>query len=76
MKIATTLVIFSILFSHSIVSSHADSFLSLGTTALLEAYNTVSKIDVKDSKSLGFAIELLTNLTIKLANSTATRCEK
>ena len=58
------------------VSRNPDVQLSLATTAMIEAFKTISNLDTKEYKNVKYAIELLTNLTTKLANSTNKTCQE
>lgn len=50
------------------------SQLSLATTGLLEVYKSIAQLNSNEFKNVGYAIELLTNLTNKLVNSSNQTC--
>lgn len=77
MKIFCVFLFFIAIFlAEGQVSRKADVQLSLATTAMIEAFKTISNLDTKEYKNVKYAIELLTNLTTKLANSTNKTCQE
>jgi len=46
------------------------------SNSLLSAYQSILQVSSKDFKNVDFAIDLLTNLTIKLANSSQKTCKE
>lgn len=57
-------------------SQSSSSPMSLTTGALIEAYKTISNLNSKDFKNVNYAIDLLTNLTSKLVNSSNKTCNE
>ena len=77
MKLWTLFFIFlSIFLINGYAFKSQESQLSFATSSLFSAYQSIAQISSKEFKNIGYAVDLLSNLTKQLVNSSQNTCDE